>query len=74
MTTDSHSRRSKEDHGRRKVKKEDSKENGKRMSQEEINKDIAEMKEQLNVLMMILEESQRLGWVLKKKPVEWHKL
>jgi len=22
----------------------------------------------------MLEESQRLGWVLSKKPVEWHKL
>jgi len=44
------------------------------MSQEEINKEIAEMKEQLNVLMMILEESQRLGWVLKKKLVKWHNL
>ena len=44
------------------------------MSQEEIDKDIAEMKEQLNVLMMTLEESQILGWVLKKKPVKWHKL
>ena len=44
MTTDSHSRGSKEDHNRRKVKKEDSKANGKRMSQEEFDKEIAEMK------------------------------
>jgi len=56
------------------VKKEDAKENGKRMSQEEIDKEIVEMKEQLNVLRMILEENQRLGWVLKKKPVKWSKL
>jgi len=32
------------------------------------------MKEQLNVLRMILEENQILGWVLKKKPVKWSKL
>jgi len=56
------------------VKKENAKENGKRMSQEELDKEIAEMKEQLNVLMMILEENQRLGWVLRKNPVMWHKL
>ena len=77
MTTDSPNRDnkgSKEDHSRRKVKKEDAKANGKRMSQEEIDKEIAEMKEQLNVLRMILEENQRLGWVLKKKPVKWSKL
>ena len=74
MTNDSHSRGSEEDHNRRKVKKENAKENGKRMSQEELDKEIAEMKEQLNVLMMILEENQRLGWVLSKKPVRWHKL
>ena len=38
MTTDSHNIGSKEDHNRRKVKKENSKENGKRMSQGEIPK------------------------------------
>ena len=37
MTTDSHSRGSEEDHNKRKVKKEDSKANGKIMSQEEID-------------------------------------
>lgn len=57
MTSDSLSRGSEEDHSRRKVKKEDVKENGKRMSQEEPDKEIAEMKEHLDVLMMILEES-----------------
>ena len=74
MNTNSHSKGSKEYHNRRKVKKEDAKANGKRMSQEEIDKEIAKMKEQLNVLMMILEENQRQGWVLKKKPVKCHKL
>ena len=44
------------------------------MSQEEIVKYIAELKEQLDALRRILEESQRLGWVLRKKPVEWHEM
>ena len=74
MTTDSHSRGSEEDHSRRKMKKEDVKANGKRMSQEEIGKEIAGLKEQLDALRRILEEIQRLGWVLRKKPVKWHKL
>ena len=74
MATDSHSRGSKEDHNRGKVKKEDAKANGKRMSQEEIDKEIAKLKEQLDALRRILEESQRQGWVLKKKLVKWHKL
>ena len=74
MATDSHSKGSEEDHNRRKMKKEDTMANGKRMSQEETDKEIAEMKGQLDVLMMILEESQRQGWVLKRNPVKWHKL
>jgi hypothetical protein len=74
MTTDSHSRGSERSHNRRNMKKEDAKANGKRMSQEEIDKEIAELKEQLNALRRILEESQRLGWVLRKKPVKWHEM
>lgn len=74
MTTDSHSRGSEEDHIRRKVKKEDAQKNGKKMNQEEFDKEIVEMKEQLDALMMILEENHRLGWVLKKNPIRWHKL
>ncbi len=77
MTTDSHNRGnrgSEEDHSRRKVNKEDAKANGKRMSQEKIDKEIVELKEQLDALRRIIEESQRLGWVLRKKPVKWHKL
>lgn len=57
MTTNSHRSGSEEDHNRRKVKKEDAKENGKRMSQEEFDKEIAQMKEQLDALRRILEES-----------------
>ena len=58
MTTDSHNKGSigfEEEHNRRKVKKEDAKANGKRISQEERDKDIAELREQLNVLRMIIE-------------------
>ena len=74
MTTDSHSGGSKEDHNRRKVRKENTKVNGKRMSQEELEKEIVEIKEQIDALRRIQEESQRLGWVLKKKPIKWHTL
>jgi len=58
MTTNIHSRGFKENHYRKKVNNEDPKANGKRMSQEEIDKEIVEMKEQLSVLRMILEENQ----------------
>ena len=44
MTTDSHSIGFEENHNRRKEKKEDAKANGKRMNQEEIGKDIVELK------------------------------
>ena len=74
MAINSHSRGSKEDHSRRNMKKEDAKENCKRMSKEEIDEEIAELKEQLDALRRILEESPRLGWVLRKNPVKWHKL
>ena len=77
MTTDNHNRDnrgSEEDHNRRKVKKENAKANGKRMSQEECDKKIAELKEQLNVLRILLEENQRQGWVLRKKAVKWSEL
>lgn len=74
MATDSHSGGSEEDHNKRKMKKENAKANGKRMSQKEFDREIAELKEQLDVLMRILEENQRQGWVLNKKPVKWHKL
>ena len=76
-TTNSHNKDNKgseEDHDKRKVKKEDSKENGKRMSQEERDKEITKLREQLNVLRMLLEENQRQGWVLRKNAVKWHKL
>lgn len=71
MTTDSHSRGSERSHNKRKIKKEDAKTNGMRMSQEEIDKEIKELKEQLDALRRILEEDQRLGWVLRKKPVRY---
>ena len=69
MTTDSHSRGSEENHNRRKVNKEDTKANGKRISQEEFDKEIAKLKEQLDALRRILEENEGQGWVLRKKSV-----
>ena len=45
-----------------------------RMSQAEIDKEMAEIRGQLEVLVMLLEENQRQGWVLKRKPVRRHKL
>ena len=44
MNTDIHSRGLERSHNIRKMKKEDAKANGKRMSQEEIDKEIAELK------------------------------
>lgn len=43
-------------------------------SKEELDKEITELKEQLDVLMMLLEENQRQVWVLRKKIVKWPKL
>ncbi len=57
INNDSHSRGSERSHNRRNMKKEDAKENGKRMSQEELDKEIVEIKEQLDALRRILEES-----------------
>lgn len=46
----------------------------KQMSQVEIDKEITEIRGELDVLVMLLEENQRLGWVLKKKSVKWPQL
>ena len=56
MTTDSHSRGSKRNHNRG-YEKKNSNENDKKMSQEEIDQEIAELKEQLDALRRIVEES-----------------
>jgi len=74
MTIDGHSKGSERSHSKKKMKKEDAKANGTRMSQEEIDKEVTELKEKLDALRRMLEESQRLGWVLRKKPVEWYKI
>jgi len=44
------------------------------MSQAEIDKEMAEIRGQLDVLVMLLEYNQRQGWVLKRKPLRWHKM
>ena len=73
MTIDSHNRGSERRHNKR-YEKKNAKADGKRLSQEEINKELAEIRKELDVLTMQLEENQRQGWVLRKKPVEWHEM
>ena len=77
MTTDSHrrdGRGSERDHIRRK-EKEDAKTNGLRqqLADAEYDKELAEIKEQFNKLKLMIEESQRVGWLMKKK-VKWQPL
>lgn len=68
---ESHSEGSEESY---RVKAKGAKEICKRqMSQEELDKEILELKELLSKLMKLLEEDQRQGWVLKKT-VKWLKL
>lgn len=73
MTTDSHSRGSERIHSRR-YEKKNAKADGRRLSQEEIDKELAEIRKELDELTMQLEENQRQGWVLMKKPMEWHEI
>ena len=77
MTTDSHRRDSKgseRDHNRRK-EKEYAKENGirKQLNNEEYDKELAKIREKFNKLKMMIEENQRLGWLMKKK-LKWQRL
>lgn len=46
----------------------------KQMNQAKFDKEMAEIREELDVLVMLLEENQRQGWVLKRKPMKWRKL
>jgi len=55
MITDSHSRGSERSHNKG-YEKKNAKANGKKMSQEEINQEIVELKEQLDALRRILEK------------------
>ena len=60
-------------HNRR---KKDAKENGKgkKMSQEVIDKDIAELKASIDAIIMLLkdfERGQRYGWTMKRKKIKW---
>ena len=77
MTTDSHrrdSRGSERDQNRGKGK-EDAKENGiwNKLTDEEYDKELAEIREQFNKLKMMIEENQRYGWTRKNK-VKWQRL
>ena len=76
MTIDSHRRYcrgSERGHNRR--EKEDARTNGmkKKLTNAEYWREVAEIREQFNKLVMMIEESQRVGWLMKKK-VKWHGL
>ena len=78
MATDSHSRDcrgSERGHNRMKMKKEDAKTDGiqRHLRKQEYEKQVVEIREQFNKLEMMIEESQRVGWLMKKK-VKWHRL
>lgn len=81
MATDSHNRRnkcSKEDHSRRKVKREDAKENGiwKQLTDEEYEREKVEIRVHLEVLMELLqrkEKDQKYGYIMRMN-VKWYRL
>ena len=73
INTDSHVKGLERSHSRR-YEKKNAKVDGKRLSQEEIDKELAEIRKELDVLTMQLEENQRQGLVLRKKLVEWHEM
>ena len=66
MTTDSHSRSSQGSHNRR----EDAKANGMMMSQEEFDREKAEIDFQIGILMKMLKKSV---WTMRKR-VKWQRL
>ena len=77
MTTDIHrrgSRGSERDH-KRKKEKEDAKANGIRqqLTDAEYEKELAEVRNQFNKLKLMIEEIQRVGWLMKKR-VKWQRL
>ena len=43
------------------------------MSQEEVDKELAEIRKEFDVLTMLIKENQRVGWTMKKK-VKWQRL
>lgn len=81
MTTDIHNgdnRGSVKDHSRRKVEKEDAKENGiqRQLSEEEYEREKVKIAVHLEILMKMLQinkEDQRNGCVMRKK-VKWQRL
>ena len=74
MTIEGRCRGSEEDHSRVN-EKEDAKSNGMRMSQEQIDRERAEINFCLELLMEMLQRGkadQRCGWSMKRK-VTWHR-
>ena len=79
MATDSHIRDCRDcrgsERGHNRRVREDAKENGmrKKLTDEEYWKEIAEIIEQFNKVELMINESQRVGWLMKKK-VKWQRL
>ena len=79
MATDNHRRDCRgSDRGHKIRVREDAKANGmrKKLTDEEYWKEVAEIKEQFDKLKMMIEmikESQRVGWLMKKR-VKWQRL
>jgi hypothetical protein len=75
VNIDSHDRGLGRSHSQR---NKNAKGNGiKRMSNEEIDKEMVELKERLNIVMKFLQESeedQRYGWIVRKMKVKWNML
>jgi hypothetical protein len=72
MTIDSHEGI----HNKR--KKKDAKADGKlRMSQEDFDRELVELKERLSMIEKLLDEGEKdqwYGWILRKKKVRWNSL
>jgi len=80
MATESHSRDCRDCRGseRNHIRRvcEDAKANGmrkKKSTDEEWQKELAEIREEFNELKRRIEESQRVGWLMKKK-IKWQRL
>ena len=76
MAIDSHNRDcGGSDRGQNRRVREYAKQNGmrKRLTNEEYSKEIVEISKQFYKLERMIEESQRVGWLMKKK-VKWQRL
>ena len=76
MATDSHNRDCRgSERGHNRKEKEDARTNGtrKKLTDAEYQKEVADIGEQFEKLELMIKESQRVGWLMKRK-VKWHRL